>query len=229
MMPLAPPSMRTDPLLARFYAQLSARERQAIDGLTSPSLIQGFLDALPYSTEPQNRTPLRVLRDHMANCLDGALLAAALLRRLGQRALIIDLLPAPGTDDVHILALFHDGRHVGALAKSNCVGLRYREPVYRSLRELVMSYFEQYYNLDGRRCLRAYTRPLDLASLDAQDWMLDEASLDPICDRLAQRKAIALLSPRQAKRLVSVDARSYEAGLLGANPAGLFRPGSSKS
>lgn len=109
--------------------------------LSNPSRIQAFLDELAYSTEPIYRCPLRVLRERTAHCFDGALFAAAALRCLGYPPLIVDLLPN-GRDDDHLLALYRVDGHWGAVAKSNFVGLRFREPIHRTLRELALSYFE---------------------------------------------------------------------------------------
>ena len=120
-------------------------ERQVMAQLTSPGAIQVFLDELPYSADPIYRCPLRVLRERIAHCFDGAMFAAAALRLLGYPPLILDIVPS-GRDDDHLLALYKRDGHWGAVAESNFVGLRFREPIYRSLRELVLSYFEQYYN-----------------------------------------------------------------------------------
>jgi len=130
-----------------FERMLADTERGMISGLTSPARIQAFLDDIAYSTDDFYRCPLRVLRERTAHCFDGAVFAAAALRRLGHPPLILDLL-SNGRDDEHLLALFKVDGHWGAVAKSNFVGLRFREPVYRSLRELAMSYFEQYYNIE---------------------------------------------------------------------------------
>src|SRR5512139_118747 len=143
-------------------AQLTDEERTLLCGMTSPRKIQDFLDTVAYEPEYFNRSPLRVLRERRGHCLDGGIFAAAALRRLGYPALIVDLTPEPLMDDDHVLAVFRKNDAFGAIAKSNFVGLRYREPVFRSLRELVMSYFEDYFNTRGRKTLRGYTRLLDL-------------------------------------------------------------------
>ena len=140
-----------------FKVRLTSEQRGAWQSLTSPANIQAFLDTIPYSAEDANRSPLRVLQERQAHCLDGGLFAAAALRQLGHPPLIVDLLPDPGTDDDHVLAIFRRNGCFGAVAKSNFAGLRYREPVYRSLRNLVMSYFEVYFNVRGEKTLRSYT------------------------------------------------------------------------
>ena len=204
---------------------LAARDRKALAALTSPPAIQAFLDALPYSTDLSYRGPRAVLADRRAHCFDGALFGAAALRRLGHRPRIVDLLPAEGRDDDHLLALFQRDGRWGAVAKSNFVGLRYREPVYRGLRELAMSYFEVYYNLEREKTLRAYTAPLDLSAFDRLGWEArDGEPLEAIARRLDELRRFPLLPPEQAGDLALVDELSARAGMLGTDPEGLFRP-----
>lgn len=206
-----------------FEALLAPEERDLLATWTTPPRIQAFLDAIPYSTEPVYRCPLRVLRERKGHCFDGALFAAAMLRRLGYRPLILDMLPNERDDD-HMLALFQIDGHWGAVAKSNFAGLRYREPVYRSLRELVMSYFESFFNVAGEKTLRGYTVPLNLAAFDARNWMVSDEPLEAIAARLDGMRRLPLLTPAMAANLAPVDPRSYQAGMLGADPAGLFKP-----
>jgi hypothetical protein len=148
---------------------------------------------------------------------------AAALRNSGYPPLIVDLLPND-RDDEHLLAVYKVADHWGAIGKSNFVGLRYREPVYRSLRELVMSYFEQFYNVNREKTMRAYTRPLNLASFDRLKWMTNDGPLEKIAKRLEKIQRNAVVSRAMVPHLSLVDKRSYDAGLFGANPAGLFKP-----
>jgi len=201
-----------------FEQALSHSERQVVARLTTPRDIQAFLDELPYSAEAIYRCPLRVMRERLAHCFDGALFAAAALRRLGYAPLIVDLVPSARDDD-HLLALYKREGHWGAVAKSNFVGLRFREPVYRTLRELVMSYFEQYYNVAREKTLRGYTVPLNLQAFDKQNWMSSDEPLEG--DEI---RRVPVLSARMIAELSPVDERSYQAGLLGVNEAGLYRP-----
>lgn len=202
--------------------QLTAAERARFARLTSPWHIQTFLDELPYSTDPIYRSPLSVLRDRKAHCFDGALFGAAALRRLGYPPLILDMLPNERDDD-HMLALFKVDGHWGAVAKSNFVGLRYREPIYRSLRELMLSYFEVFFNVAGEKTLRGYTAPLNLEAFDRYDWMTSDEHLERIAARLDRIRRYPLLKPGMAERLCRLDERSRQAGLLGAVEEGLFR------
>lgn len=190
-------------------------------GLDSPPAIQEFLDGITYSAEPVYRCPASVLRDRKGHCFDGAVLAAAALRRIGLPPLIVDLLPWEGHDDDHVLAVFRIEGGWGAVAKSNFVGIRYRDPVYRSLRELVMSYFEPFFNLAREKTLRAYTVPLNLARFDRRRWTTRDETMEDIATRLDQIRKHQVLAPGMAERLALLDPRSFEAGLLGALPEGL--------
>ena len=144
--------------------------------LTTPAKIQRFLDEeLGYNLEPDGDTcysPRTVLKKRVAHCMEGAMLAAAALRRLGHPPLLVDLEAVRDTD--HVLAVYRDNGHWGAVAKSDYSGLRSREPVYRTVRELVMSYFEHYFNPAGEKTLRAYSRPVNLSQFDRHCWTTSE-------------------------------------------------------
>ncbi len=216
--------MKTDKSMQAFESRLTAGQRKTLDKLTSPVKIQAYLDGTPYSPENQNRNPLRVIQDRLAHCLDGGLFGALALRRLGYPPLIVDLLPDPGMDDDHVLAIFKQGGCLGAVAKSNFAGLRYREPVYRDMRELVMSYFEDFYNVNGLRTLRYYTVTVDLSRYDANGWMWSDAGCDELEEVLKHLRKFRLISAKQAKALHPMDPLSYKAGTLATNPAGLYKP-----
>jgi len=187
----------------------------------SPRDVQALIDHLPYNTDDIARCPKDALAARKVHCLDGGLLAAAALRRLGHEPLIVFL--DATEDDGHVLAIFKsaDGKAFGAVGKSNFVWLRYREPVYRSLRELVMSYFESYYNIFKKKTLRAFTQPLNLARYDKLSWETAQASVDVIEQRLYEMKETQLLTKAQERALVPVDERSYKAGMLGIDMAGV--------
>lgn len=209
--------------LKSFDPALTRSERRVMAGLNSPIKIQAFLDNLTYSAEGIYRCPLRVLRERTGHCFDGALFAAGALRILGHPPLILDMIPNDRDDD-HLLALFKQDGHWGAVANSNFGGLRFREPIYRSLRELVMSYFEQYYNVEREKTLRSYTRPLNLKTFDKYDWMTRDEPLERIAQRLDEIRRVPLLTGRMIESLSPIDERSYRAGLLDSNTAGLFQP-----
>jgi hypothetical protein len=211
-----------DPWMRKFDGQLSLSERQLLSGLGSPSAIQSFLNTVPYSEDKFYRCPLRLLRDRKGHCFDGALFAAMALRRLGHPALILELIPNDRDDD-HIIALFKQQAGWGAVAQSNFSGLRFREPVYRSLRELVMSYFEDHFNAAGEKTLRGYRGPVHLQTFDRLDWISSDIGLETLADGMDRYRIRPLLTEEMAASLSLTDERSIRAGLLGANPDGLFR------
>ena len=206
---------------ATFESLLTGRERSRIDRISSPHGIQELLDSLAYSTDACYRSPLRSIRDGRAHCYDGAVLGAALLRRIGYPPLILNMF-ANGRDDEHLIAPFLRRGAWGAVAQSNVVGLRYREPIHRSIRELIISYFEQYFNTASEKTLRKYTRPINLAQFDRQHWMSDDRAMDLIADRLEQLRRVPILSRGMIAGLARVDPLSYRAGMLGSVKKGLF-------
>jgi hypothetical protein len=217
-------ALKNSTTAASLEDRLDTQQLRILSNLRSPVEIQAFLDETPYSTEYANRSPLRVMQDRVAHCLDGGLFAAAALRRLGYPPIIVDLLPEPGTDDDHVLAIYRVGGYFGAVAKSNFAGLRLREPVYRTYRELVLSYFEVYFNVHGQKTLRAYSVPLNLATMDSLDWECSDAGIDAVEHRLMQLRRTTLVTPEMAARLSPVDELSYRSGTLATNPAGLYKP-----
>mgnify|MGYP005839771059 CR=1 FL=1 len=198
------------------------QEQQFFRQLNSPFLIQTYLDNLPYSDDSFYRSPRRVMQDGKAHCFDGALFTACALQFIGHRPLIVDIFA--DNDDDHLLAIYKVRNYWGAVAKSNFVGLRFREPGYRNLRELVLSYFESYYNLEKEKTMRGYTVPLDLSRFYHLQWMTSDQNLEQISDALDRIRHINILTPAMIKELNPVDERSYRAGMLGVNEAGLYRP-----
>jgi hypothetical protein len=199
---------------------LDPAAEELLSALERPEDIQRLLDDTPYSTDKFYRAPARVLSERRAHCVDGALLAALALRRRGDPPLVLDM--RAERDDDHVIAVFKRRGRFGAIAKSNVVCLRYREPVYRTLRELVMSYFEFYYNTDGDKALRSYSTPIDLRRFDHLEWHVNDAAAEVICDALDRARHHPLLTRPMIASLSPVDDRTYRAGLLGVDPAGLF-------
>jgi hypothetical protein len=202
---------------------LTKTELRTFSKLLSPFKIQEFLDSIPYSDEERYRCPRSVLQDRKAHCYDGAVFAAAALRAIGYPPLLVDMLPNQRDDD-HIIAVFRHKNRWGSVAKSNFSGLRFREPVYRGMRELIMSYFESYYNIAGEKTLVGYTAPLNLNRFNPHDWLVNDESMDAIAKGLDDSRTYRILTPAMARQLSAVDKRSYHAGLLGANHKGLFQP-----
>jgi hypothetical protein len=191
------------------------QELRALRALRSPVGVQRALDAMPYHLATTAWSPRRVLGEQTAHCLEGAIFAAAALRVLGFPPLLLDLEAVEDAD--HVIAVYRVDGHWGAIAKSNFSGLRFRSPVYRSLRELVMSYFEDYFNLRGDRTLRAYSRPVNLGRFDQlhPGWMISENDLWWIPEHLVGIRHRHLLPPGMERCLSRTDRRALEAGLVG--------------
>ncbi|MFN0105062.1 MAG: hypothetical protein ACKV2U_23630 [Bryobacteraceae bacterium] len=187
--------------------------------LSSPEKIQRFLDEeIFYDPGTSCRSPRRVLRERRGHCVEGALLATSALRILGHPPLILDL--EAERDDDHVLTLFRHDRLWGAIGKSNYSGLRYREPVYKSLRELAMSYFEHYFNPRGQRTLRGYSRPINLSQFDSTGWMTSEEDPWHIPNYLTTISHTPLIPRKVVARLTPLDRRLKAAGELGMKKAG---------
>jgi len=188
-------------------------ELRKLRSLKTPHGIQGLLDDMPYHIGTTAWSPKRILRERTAHCLEAAIFGAAALRVLGFPPLILDLEAEHDTD--HVIAVFKERGHWGAIAKSNYNGLAYREPIHRTLRELVMSYFYAYFNLRRERTLRTYSRPVDLARFDVREWMTTDKEVWFIPEYLLTISHTRLISPAMAQRLSRLDKRSFEAGLVG--------------
>jgi hypothetical protein len=178
---------------------------------------------MPYHLARTAWSPVRVLAERTAHCLEGAIFAAAALRVLGHPPLLLDLEAVQDTD--HVLTIFRVQGHWGAIAKSNFAGLRFREPVYRTLRELVMSYFDGYVNLRGERTLRAYSRPVDLARFDRRHpgWMTSDRDLWWVPEHLVDIPHTRLLTPAMERALSRTDRRGLAAAMVGHQPHGRAR------
>lgn len=188
-------------------------ELRKLRRLKGPYGIQRFLDDMPYHLEDTAWSPRYVLREETSHCLEGAIFAAAALRANGFPPLILDFEADHDTD--HVMAVYKVDGHWGAIAKSNYAGCRYREPVYRSLRELAMSYFNLYFNMRGERTLRTFSRPVNLARFDRQHWMTTEKPLWFIVYYLFEIHHYKLLSPAMIKRLYRIDERLFLAETTG--------------
>ncbi len=192
---------------------LSAKDVRTLRALKTPVQIQKFIDALAYQYANTAWSPQRVLRERKGHCLEGALLAGAALRVNGYPPLLMDLEAVQ--DDDHVVALYREDGLWGGVAKSNFAGLRFRAPIYRTLRELALSYFEHYYNLRGERTLRAYSGAVNLSRLDSQRWMTAEENVWCVPELLIAAQHSPLLSDKVARTLPRLDRRSFEAGLHG--------------
>lgn len=204
--------------LKEFESRLPANLRAKFLRLKTPFAIQQYLDTLTYKGEDRDRSPLNVMLDNQGHCLDGGFLAALALWRIGFKPLVIDIVPDPGVDDDHVLAIYQIEGRWGALAKTNYINLGFREPVYKTLRELVMTYFEHYVSIHQRKVLTGYTRPIDASRYTHLDWAWDEAGANILYHRhFYGRKPIPLITKSMGKRLSPVTDKAYEAEVLHTN------------
>jgi len=184
--------------------------------------IQLYLNRLAYDPEPGTASPRLVMKEKKANCFEGALFAAAALRSIGYPPLLVDMRAV--NDDDHILAVFRRNEAWGCVAKSNYTVLRFREPVYRTIRELIMSYFDVFFNPIGEKTLREYSAPFDLRRFDKDEWMTTDRDLSDIGDALDRARHFRIVSRKQIRDLQIADRDLVKAGLMGATRAGLYKP-----
>ncbi len=203
------------------YFSTTAAEK-IFNNFRNPYDIQLFLNRISYDPKPGTSSPEIVAEEKAANCFEGALFAAAALRVRGHKPLIVDMLAE--NDDDHVVALFKEGEYYGAVAKSNTTMLRYREPVYRSLRELVMSYFDFYFNIKGQKTLRSYSNPVNLSRFDGGNWMTTDENLDYIGDYLYEVKHHPVLSRKMIGRLSRADDDIVGLCFNGAVEDGVYKP-----
>jgi hypothetical protein len=200
----------------------TAAESALFKRLDAPLKIQHWLNSIRYDPEAGTRSPRWVIRERKANCFEGAIFAAAALRMAGHPPLLVDM--RSHNDDDHVLAVFKRNGGWGCIAKSNFTVLRFREPVYRTIRELMLSFFDVYFNSIGEKTLRAYTAPFDLSRFDTMSWMTTDDDISDLGDALDRARHYRVLTRAQIRDLTMTDPDLVKAGLLGANPKGLFKP-----
>ena len=190
--------------------------------LSDPDKIQRFLDSIDYNPNYECRSPRWVIKKRTAHCFEGALFAAAALNFIGYKPLLVDM--KSFNDDDHVIAVFKEDGHWGAVAKSNFTTLRYREPVYRTLRELIMSYFDFYFNINGDKSLRSYSLPLDLTIYNKMNWSTTDDDLEYIGDKLEKLHHYDVVTKKMIKKLKVASETVLQAGLMGSNEVGLYKP-----
>ncbi|MEK7546513.1 MAG: hypothetical protein AAB554_05630 [Patescibacteria group bacterium] len=194
---------------------LTRDERKILRALDAPWKIQDFLNATPTNHEPDGDTclsPRRVLRERRAHCMEGAMLAALALRFHGEPPLVVDMMGAPD-DCAHVVAVFKRRGHWGAISKTNHSVLRYREPIYRTMRELMMSYFHEYSSqATGKKTLRSYSAPVDLSRFDKLGWMTSEDDVWEIPEYLADVRHAPLITRAQIASLRKADPMELRVG-----------------
>lgn len=205
--------MKAKKVAATPPAHWTPAEIKKLKSLKNPEGIQKFLDAMPYHLADTAWSPRTVLQENSSHCLEGSIFAAAALKILGYPPLIWDLEAENDTD--HVIAIYQKDGHWGAIAKSNYTGCRGREPVYRSLRELAMSYFHIYFNMRRERTLRNFSQPVNLNRFDKQNWMTTTKPVWFIVDHLLKISHTPLFNKKQIRGFAKVDDRTYQAECLG--------------
>ncbi len=194
---------------------LNKEEIRVFKNCNSPRKIQDFVEKIPINFEPEGDTflsPREVLRQNRAHCIEAACLAAAMFQFHGQPPLIVDLTAVPDDED-HVIAVFQQHGHWGAISKTNHAVLRYREPIYKTIRELVMSYFHEYIqNKTKRKTLRSYTNPINLRKYNVKGWITDEDDIWYIADNICETKHFPILSRKQIATLRKADPIEVKSG-----------------
>ncbi len=202
----------------------SPEETKVLSRLNTPGKIQDFVDKLKYNIgrdEESFLSPMEVLRKKRANCIEGALFAAAALRFHGYPPLIVDLTTGREHDTDHVIAVFKIDGHWGAIAKSKYPALTYREPIHRSIRELALTFFEEYFNYYSKKTLRGYSNPVDMSRFDKRDWMKTDEKLTFVEDYLNKIRHHELLTRSMVRKLRKTTPLMKECGELWINRCGL--------
>jgi len=183
------------------------KEKKILKKLSTPAKIQDFINTLPNNFEEKGETcmsPRQVLRENKGHCIEGAMLAAAALWYHGHPPLVMHFLALPEDED-HVITVFKENGHWGAVSKSNHATMRYRDPVYKNPRELAMSYFNEYYMYeDGRKTMRGYTPPINMKKFGSA-WLTAEKNLWKINDALFDSRHLSVSPRKNLKKLRPVD------------------------
>ncbi len=210
--------------MGKLYSETrwTKEESEFLKGFSDPWSIQMFLDSIDYNPNYECRSPRWVIRKRSAHCFEGALFASAALELLGYKPAIVDM--KAYNDDDHVIAVFREKNYWGAVAKSNFTSLRYREPVYRSLRELIMSYFDFFFNINGEKSLRSYSTPFNLSVFNNRNWRTTDEDLEYIGDKIESLHHYPVVPDGLVNKLKIASDSMIRAGLLGSNESGLFKP-----
>ncbi|MDQ3245154.1 MAG: hypothetical protein M3P22_02320, partial [bacterium] len=190
------------------FMPFTKKEILLIQKLNTPAKIQDFINSIPFNFEKNGETimsPIRAMHANKMHCMEGALFSAYILSIHGYKPLILHL-KSTREDFDHIITLFQIDGFWGALSKTNHAALRYREPVYKNVRELVLSYFHEYFlNNTGQKTLRSYSRPLDLNIFKNKKWWLAEEDLWYIDEKLDKIKHYDIAPQKSFKNLRKAD------------------------
>lgn len=200
----------------KYFSGFNADELKIFRRLSTPKKIQDFLEKLPINFDVGNdtcRSPLQMLRERKAHCIEGAFFATAALWFHGQPPLLMDL-KSVDRDYDHVVALFRKNGNWGAISKTNHAVLRYREPIYRAIRELALSFFHEYFLDDGRKTMRSFSKPFNLSRFAGKNWLTSDDDLWYIAEALDESPHYQILSKSAIANLRRADPVEIEAGKL---------------
>lgn len=204
--------------LTRVESGLTQEEYTKLSRLTTPIKIQDFLDAIPFNFEKEGDThmsPRRALRENKSHCIEGALVAATALWIHGEPPLIMNVSARLGKGDVdHVIALYKRDGYYGAISKTNHSTIRFRDPIYRTPRELALSYFHEWFmNETGEKTLECYSKPLDLTRFGTK-WITEENDLWKVADALSILPHYQLVPKGNWRYVRKADPMELKAGKL---------------
>jgi hypothetical protein len=188
---------------------------QDLKKLNTPAKIQGYLNSLPFNFERQGETCMPVnqsLKAGRIHCFEGALIAAAALQMNGYKPLLLDL-KTTKDDYEHVVALFQIDGYWGAISKTNHNVLRYREPIYKTVRELAMSYFHEYFLHNGKKTMRSFSKPYNLSKFGTR-WIESDEDVFDIAHDLDASPHIDILTKKQMRNLRKADSIEIKAGKM---------------
>ena len=202
--------------IPKVFKAFNYRELNIFKKLNNPQKVQDYINKVRVNFELDGETylsPREVLRQKRAHCAEGAILAAVIFWYHGAKPLLLDMKTTPN-DVEHVVALFKKNEFWGAVSKTNHAVLRYREPIYKTIRELALSYFHEYFKDNGQKTLRSYSDPFDLSKIKDKSWLVTKENLWNLIDRLDASKHHKILKPWQIKNLRKADVIEILAGKL---------------
>lgn len=202
--------------IPKVFKAFNYRELNIFKKLNTPQKVQDYINKVRVNFELDGETylsPREVLRQKRAHCAEGAILAAVIFWYHGAKPLLLDMKTTPN-DVEHVVALFKKNGFWGAVSKTNHAVLRYREPIYKTIRELALSYFHEYFKDNGQKTLRSYSDPFDLSKIKDKSWLVTKENLWNLIDRLDASKHHKILKPWQIKNLRKADVIEILAGKL---------------
>lgn len=208
--------MRNKKKIPKVFKVFNPKELRVFKKLNTPKKVQDYINHLSVNFEIGGETylsPREVLKQRRAHCAEGAILAATIFWYNGGKPLLMDMKTTPN-DDEHVVALFRENGYWGAVSKTNHAVLRYREPIYKTIRELALSYFHEYFKDSGQKTLRSYSKPFDLSKIKNKSWLTTKENLWDLIDDLDSSKHFQILNKKQIKGLRKADQIEILAGKI---------------